>query len=59
LQERNTDVEIGSYPFFRAGKLGSSIVMRCTDADRLGLVADALKELMYDLDGEPIEDAKP
>ena len=59
LQERNTDVEIGSYPFFRAGRLGSSIVMRCTDADRLGLVADALKELMRDLDGEPIEDAKP
>ena len=59
LQERNADVEIGSYPFFRAGKLGSSIVLRGTDADRLGLVAEALKALMRELDGEPIEDAKP
>ena len=59
LQERNADVEIGSYPFFRAGKLGSSIVLRGTDAGRLGLVAEALKALMRELDGEPIEDAKP
>ena len=28
VQEENKDVEIGSYPFFHAGKLGVSIVMR-------------------------------
>ncbi len=28
IQDRNKDVEIGSYPFFHAGKLGVSIVLR-------------------------------
>ena len=28
IQDQNQDVEIGSYPFFHAGKLGVSIVMR-------------------------------
>ena len=28
VQEQNKDVEIGSYPFFQAGKLGVSIVIR-------------------------------
>ena len=28
VQEKNKDVEIGSYPFFQAGKLGVSIVIR-------------------------------
>ena len=28
VQNKNKDVEIGSYPFFRAGKLGVSIVLR-------------------------------
>jgi molybdenum cofactor synthesis domain-containing protein len=31
IQEDNKDVEIGSYPFFRAGKLGVSIVIRSED----------------------------
>ncbi len=31
IQNKNKDVEIGSYPFFRAGKLGVSIVMRSSN----------------------------
>ena len=31
VQENNMDVEIGSYPFFQAGKLGVSIVIRSED----------------------------
>tara|TARA_B110001452_G_scaffold158770_1_gene132132 strand:+ start:1448 stop:2197 length:750 start_codon:yes stop_codon:yes gene_type:complete len=31
VQEDNNDVEIGSYPFFQAGKLGVSIVIRSED----------------------------
>tara|TARA_B100001121_G_scaffold70145_1_gene62037 strand:- start:47 stop:796 length:750 start_codon:yes stop_codon:yes gene_type:complete len=31
VQEQNKDVEIGSYPFFHAGKLGVSIVIRSED----------------------------
>ena len=31
VQDENKDVEIGSYPFFQAGKLGVSIVIRSKD----------------------------
>jgi molybdenum cofactor synthesis domain-containing protein len=31
VQNKNKDVEIGSYPFFQAGKLGVSIVIRSED----------------------------
>ena len=31
VQDKNNDVEIGSYPFFRQGKLGVSIVLRSVD----------------------------
>ena len=35
VQNKNNDVEIGSYPFFRAGKLGVSIVLRSTNQKKL------------------------
>tara|TARA_B100001057_G_scaffold78016_1_gene73101 strand:- start:500 stop:1249 length:750 start_codon:yes stop_codon:yes gene_type:complete len=35
VQEQNKDVEIGSYPFFHAGKLGVSIVLRSENQSRI------------------------
>ena len=35
VQDKNKDVEIGSYPFFRAGKLGVSLVLRSTDQNKI------------------------
>ena len=35
IQNKNNDVEIGSYPFFRAGKLGVSIVLRSSNKSKL------------------------
>ncbi len=35
VQNDNQDVEIGSYPFFHAGKLGVSIVIRSSKKDRI------------------------
>ena len=35
VQEDNQDVEIGSYPFFQAGKLGVSIVIRSEDQSKI------------------------
>ena len=35
VQNKNIDVEIGSYPFFKAGKLGVAIVLRCTKQERI------------------------
>ena len=35
VQDENQDVEIGSYPFFQAGKLGVSIVIRSEDQSKI------------------------
>ena len=35
VQDDNCEVEIGSYPFFHAGKLGVSIVMRSDDQSKI------------------------
>ncbi len=35
IQNKNQDVEIGSYPFFHAGKLGVSIVIRSEDQSKI------------------------
>ena len=35
VQDENKDVEIGSYPFFHAGKLGVSIVLRSENKTRI------------------------
>ena len=35
VQNENLDVEIGSYPFFHAGKLGVSIVIRSEDQNKI------------------------
>ena len=35
VQMQNNDVEIGSYPFFHAGKLGVSIVIRSEDQSKI------------------------
>tara|TARA_Y100000992_G_scaffold231575_1_gene162675 strand:- start:56 stop:805 length:750 start_codon:yes stop_codon:yes gene_type:complete len=37
VQEDNKDVEIGSYPFFHAGKLGVSIVLRCENQSKIDI----------------------
>ena len=35
VQDNNKDVEIGSYPFFQAGKLGVSIVIRSENKNKI------------------------
>ena len=35
VQDDNNEVEIGSYPFFHAGKLGVSIVVRSEDQSKI------------------------
>lgn len=57
VQERFPEVEIGSYPFFRQGRLGSSLVARGVDANILGKAVDALCDLVKGLGGEPMVDA--
>lgn len=40
------DVSFGSYPFARAGRVGTTLVARCTDDARLALAADGLRALL-------------
>ena len=35
IQDNNKDVDIGSYPFFRAGRLGVAIVLRCSEQNKI------------------------
>ena len=48
VQNKNKDVEIGSYPFFHAGKLGVSIVLRSENKSRIDIcstqILDFIKE---------------
>jgi molybdenum cofactor synthesis domain-containing protein len=55
LQERYPDVEIGSYPYFRRGDFGVTLVLRGTDRERLAAATDELKAMVRDLGGDPQE----
>ena len=56
VQARFPDIEIGSYPYFRAGGFGVSLVARGTDGDRLAAVAEELKAMIRALGGDPREE---
>ncbi|MGH7046695.1 MAG: competence/damage-inducible protein A [Stellaceae bacterium] len=55
LQDRWPDLEIGSYPYFRRGDFGVTLVLRGTDRDRLVIATAELKRLIASLGGEPQE----
>jgi molybdenum cofactor synthesis domain-containing protein len=46
IQNNNKDVEIGSYPFFQAGKLGVSIVMRSEEQSKIELCSSEVLKLV-------------
>lgn len=56
VQARYPDIEIGSYPYFRAGGFGVSLVARGTDPVRLAAVAEELKAMIRTLGGDPREE---
>ena len=49
-------VTIGSYPFFREGRVGANFVIRCTDAAVLRACASALGDALTSLGQEPVDD---
>ncbi|UTW52983.1 competence/damage-inducible protein A [bacterium SCSIO 12827] len=55
LQDEHPALEIGSYPFSRDGKHGSTIVIRGTDAADIADAADKLRAIMRDLGNDPQE----
>ena len=52
VQNNNKKVEIGSYPFFRAGKLGVSIVIRSTDQNKIDQCNDQILKFVISKDIE-------
>ena len=56
VQNDNKDVEIGSYPFFRAGKLGVSIVVRSDNQTRIDDCNSKIIEFVSQKKIEIIED---
>tara|TARA_B110000196_G_scaffold98076_1_gene85241 strand:+ start:66 stop:815 length:750 start_codon:yes stop_codon:yes gene_type:complete len=46
VQDNNKDVEIGSYPFFQAGKLGVSIVIRSEDQSKIDKCGSKILEFV-------------
>jgi len=52
VQNQNNEVEIGSYPFFRAGKLGVSIVLRSTDQKKIDQCNEQILEFIKEKDIE-------
>ena len=48
VQNENQDVEIGSYPFFHAGKLGVSIVLRSSKKNRIENCASQILSFVND-----------
>jgi molybdenum cofactor synthesis domain-containing protein len=53
LQARWPDLEIGSYPYFRRGDFGVTLVLRGTDAGRLAAATEELRALVRALGGAP------
>jgi molybdenum cofactor synthesis domain-containing protein len=46
VQDNNKDVEIGSYPFFHAGKLGVSIVLRSENQSKIDICNSQILEFI-------------
>ena len=52
LQARYPDIEMGSYPFNRGGRFGSTLVLRSSERERLAEAAEGLKALAAELGSE-------
>ena len=55
VQNKNADVEIGSYPFFRQGKLGVSIVLRSIDKNKIDTCKLQILEFVKEKNIEIVE----
>jgi molybdenum cofactor synthesis domain-containing protein len=55
LQDSYTDVSIGSYPYFKKGKVGVNLVMRSTDQARLTQLKKDLQLMIKSLGGKIVD----
>jgi molybdopterin-biosynthesis enzyme MoeA-like protein len=55
LQKKHADIPLGSYPFSREGKFGTSLVARGVDETVLAQVKQELSDLVRAAGAEPVE----
>jgi len=55
VQNQNKDVEIGSYPFFQAGKLGVSIVIRSENQNKIDICNSQILEFVKEKEIEVVD----
>jgi molybdenum cofactor synthesis domain-containing protein len=53
VQARYADIDIGSYPFYRRGSFGTSLVLRGRDPKRLDQAAQDVAAMVKELGGAP------
>jgi len=56
IQARFAEIDIGSYPFFRKGRFGTSLVLRGTDEAELERARGEVEALVRSLGETPVED---
>ena len=57
MQNAHSEIEIGSYPFIRDGKLGTALVLRGADQDALNEATEAVTELISGFNVEHFEES--
>ncbi len=55
IQDAHPEVSIGSYPFFRQGKIGAELVVRSTEADKLQPVLAAIRRAAEAISAEWVD----
>ncbi|MCR9255338.1 MAG: molybdopterin-binding protein [Alphaproteobacteria bacterium] len=55
VQEAHPALDIGSYPYFRDGRFGTSLVVRGTDPADIDAAATEIRQAIKDLGATPIE----
>ncbi len=56
IQDRFPGLDLGSYPFHREDRYGTTLVMRGTDTNALDSMLALVKQLIVDLGGEPCDE---
>jgi len=54
LQDRHPEVDVGSYPYFKSGILGVSLVMRGIDARSISNATREVVDMVQNLGGDPV-----
>ena len=55
IQHAHPHIDLGSYPFYRDDRYGTTLVMRGTDEATLDIMLAAVMQMIVDLGGEPLD----